>query len=184
MTTHYIADQPGGVSLVLADDSDAPYIPPHSTPAARVVLWARDKGQGADAAFVLAEGKPGGAFSIPFAALADRTLEVATVTYSSSNTPNVPNLEYADWQDLAVDGSTVNVTEIITTTVTTDDVSASADISAGGDMRATGKVVATDGLAVGNSASATTPGSVVGKTQVFDAAGVSLGYVAIFDTIS
>lgn len=39
-------------------------------------------------------------------------------------------------------------------------------------------------LGVGNSAAATTLGSVTKKMQVFDAAGVSLGYVAIYDAIT
>jgi hypothetical protein len=179
VTTHYLADQGGGISLVLADDSTPIHIPAHSTGAARVVLHGRDKGKGIDAAFVLTEGKPGGEFSIPFAALADRTLEVATVTYSASGTPSVPNLEYADWQDLDVAGGTVEVTEIITT-----DVSATGDGSFDGELRAVGKVVAEDGLAVGNSAAATTLGTVIKKTEVFNAAGVSIGFVPVYDTIT
>lgn len=116
MPTHYLTDQPGGVSLVLADESTPVYYPAHSTAAARVVLYARDKGRGADAAFVLAEGKPGGEFSIPLAALADRTLEVTTITYSASGTPSVSNLEHAVWQDLNVTAGTIEVSEVIVDT--------------------------------------------------------------------
>tara|TARA_R100000655_G_scaffold109699_3_gene165034 strand:+ start:2163 stop:4352 length:2190 start_codon:yes stop_codon:yes gene_type:complete len=47
-----------------------------------------------------------------------------------------------------------------------------------------GKVAAADGLGVGNSVAATTPGTVVKKMQIFDAAGVSLGYVPIYDAIT
>lgn len=47
-----------------------------------------------------------------------------------------------------------------------------------------GKVLATAGLGVGNSAAATTPGSVVKKIQVFDAAGSSLGYLPVYDAIA
>ena len=47
-----------------------------------------------------------------------------------------------------------------------------------------GKVVATGGIGVGNSAAATTPGSVVRKMEVFSAAGVSLGFVPIYSTIT
>lgn len=46
------------------------------------------------------------------------------------------------------------------------------------------KFVANAGLGVGNSAAATTPGTVVRKMQVFDAAGNSLGYVPIYDAIT
>lgn len=46
------------------------------------------------------------------------------------------------------------------------------------------KLVANGGLGVGNSAAATTPGTVTKKMQVFDAAGVSLGFVAIYDAIT
>lgn len=37
---------------------------------------------------------------------------------------------------------------------------------------------------LGTSAAAGTPGTVVKKIQVFDAAGVSLGYIAIYDAIT
>jgi hypothetical protein len=40
------------------------------------------------------------------------------------------------------------------------------------------------GIGVGNSAAATTPGTVVKKMQVFDASGTSLGYVPIYDAIT
>ena len=39
-------------------------------------------------------------------------------------------------------------------------------------------------LGVGNSAAATTPGTVVKKIEVFDATGVSLGFIAVYDAIS
>jgi len=48
----------------------------------------------------------------------------------------------------------------------------------------TGKVLVTGGLGVGNSASATTPGTVVKKIQVFDALGFSLGYIPVYDAIT
>lgn len=38
-------------------------------------------------------------------------------------------------------------------------------------------------LAVANSATATTPGNVVKKMEVFNASGVSLGFIAIYDAI-
>jgi hypothetical protein len=46
------------------------------------------------------------------------------------------------------------------------------------------KLLAAAGIGVGNSASATSPGSVVKKIEVFDASGSSLGYVAVYDAIS
>lgn len=51
-------------------------------------------------------------------------------------------------------------------------------VSSGGKVRAAG------GLGVGNSAAATTPGSVVRKIQVFDADGNSIGFLAVFDNIT
>lgn len=57
----------------------------------------------------------------------------------------------------------------------------------GADMIGSGtgdKLIATAGLGVGNSASASTPGTCVKKMEVFDAAGASLGYVPIYDSIS
>lgn len=46
------------------------------------------------------------------------------------------------------------------------------------------KFVANAGLGVGNSAAATTLGSVAKKMEVFDAAGASLGFVPIYDAIN
>ena len=46
------------------------------------------------------------------------------------------------------------------------------------------KLVANAGLGVGNSAAATTPGTVVKKMEVFNASGTSLGYVPIYDAIT
>ena len=47
-----------------------------------------------------------------------------------------------------------------------------------------GKLTATTGLGVGNSAAATTLGSVTKKMEVFDASGTSLGFVPIYDAIT
>lgn len=181
-----LRDQAGGGAVLLLRDASMPYYtPPATVPAARVVLYARDKGKGVDAAFILAEGKPGGEFSIPYAALTGRTLETATVSYSSSGTPSVPNLEHAAWEDLEVEAGTIEVTQVNTTDViATGDGTFDGDGGFGGEVRAVGKVVAEDGLAVGNSAAATTPGTVVKKIEVFDAAGVSLGFVPVYDSIS
>jgi hypothetical protein len=96
----------GGAVLLLRDASTPYYYPAPSVGAARVVLYARDKGKGVDTAFIVAEGKPGGEFSIPYAALTGRTLLFATVTYSATGTPSVSNLEHADWQELDVAANT------------------------------------------------------------------------------
>lgn len=48
----------------------------------------------------------------------------------------------------------------------------------------TGKALTTGGLGVGNSAAATTPGTVVKKIEVFDAAGASLGFIAVYNAIT
>ena len=40
------------------------------------------------------------------------------------------------------------------------------------------------GIGVGNSAAATTPGTVTDRIEVFDAAGASLGFLAVYDTIT
>lgn len=102
MTTHYLEDQPGGVSLVLADDSTPVFIPGHSTAAARVVLWMRDADKEADSAEIVATGKPGGNFSIPFNPDVDRNLLFGTQTYSASNTPNPPTLDLLNWQSFSM----------------------------------------------------------------------------------
>lgn len=64
-------------------------------------------------------------------------------------------------------------------TLTSNPLVASAKVRA-----ADGILVAEAGLGVGNSASATTPGSVVKKIQVFDGDGNSLGYVPVYDAIT
>ncbi len=46
------------------------------------------------------------------------------------------------------------------------------------------KITAALGIGVGNSAAATTPGSVVKKMEVFDATGASLGFVPIYNSIT
>jgi len=53
-----------------------------------------------------------------------------------------------------------------------------------GCVTTSGKFLAPGGIGVGNSASATTPGSVVKKIQVFDASGSSLGYLAVYSSIT
>jgi hypothetical protein len=50
-------------------------------------------------------------------------------------------------------------------------------------VTADGKALATGGIGVGNSQPATKPGTVVRRIQVFDAAGVPLGFVAVYDSI-
>lgn len=49
---------------------------------------------------------------------------------------------------------------------------------------ASGKVKAATGLGCGNSAAASTPGTVTKKMEVFDMDGVSLGFVAIYNAIT
>jgi hypothetical protein len=51
-------------------------------------------------------------------------------------------------------------------------------------LTSSGKVLANAGLGVGNSASATTTGSVTKKMEVFDASGNSLGFVPIYGSIT
>jgi hypothetical protein len=102
----------GGVTLLLRDASQPYFYPAPTTGAARVVMYARDKGKGVDTAFIATEGKPGGAFAMPYAALTGRDLLFATVTYSASGTPSVSDLEHADWQELSVIANTANAAGI------------------------------------------------------------------------
>lgn len=55
---------------------------------------------------------------------------------------------------------------------------------AAGQMKATGKLLATAGVGVGNSATATTLGTVTRKIEVFDASGASLGFVPVYGSIT
>lgn len=55
---------------------------------------------------------------------------------------------------------------------------------AGTDASSLGGQLRVASLGVGNSAAASTPGTVVKKIQVFNASGSSLGYVAVFDAIT
>lgn len=56
--------------------------------------------------------------------------------------------------------------------------------SAANVLKTDDKLIATQGIGVGNSAVAATPGTVTRKMQVFDAAGASLGFVPIYDAIT
>lgn len=47
-----------------------------------------------------------------------------------------------------------------------------------------GNVRVAGNLGVGNSAAATTPGTVVKKIEIFDASGTSLGFIAVYDSIT
>lgn len=51
-------------------------------------------------------------------------------------------------------------------------------------VKTTDKVIATDGIGVGNSAAAATPGTVTAKIEVFDENGDSLGFIAVYDAIT
>ena len=51
-------------------------------------------------------------------------------------------------------------------------------------VRAAAGIVNVGKLAVGNSAAATTPGTVTKKMEVFDAAGASLGFVPVYNAIT
>lgn len=65
-----------------------------------------------------------------------------------------------------------------------EDVSPDTDNSFVGDVDVDGKVFAVDGIGVGNSAAAATPDTVVKKIEVFDEAGASLGFIAVYDAIT
>lgn len=98
-------DQGGGVALVTRDSSQPAFYPAPTTGAARVHLYVRDKDKGVDSAEIIARGKPGGEFSIPYAALANRNLLFATISYSGTNTPSVSDLKHAVWQELPITAS-------------------------------------------------------------------------------
>lgn len=54
----------------------------------------------------------------------------------------------------------------------------------GGRLKTDDLFVTVTGLGVGNSAAATTPGTVTDKIEVFDASGASLGFLAVYDAIT
>jgi len=56
--------------------------------------------------------------------------------------------------------------------------------SAADKLKTDDMFIAALGIGVGNSAAATTPGTVARKIQVFDAAGASLGFIPVYDAIS
>lgn len=100
MTTLYIEDQPGGVSLVLRDQDEPPYYPAATVGAARVEVWTRNRDKGVDSAIKVGEFKPGGEVDFNVGALGSRDLLVATVSYSGSNIPSVSDLNHADWREI------------------------------------------------------------------------------------
>ncbi|MFH9589157.1 hypothetical protein ACH4LS_28970 [Streptomyces luteogriseus] len=56
--------------------------------------------------------------------------------------------------------------------------------SAANTLKTDDKLITAVGLGVGNSAAATTAGTVIRKIEVFDASGASLGFLAVYDAIS
>lgn len=56
--------------------------------------------------------------------------------------------------------------------------------SAANTLKTDDKLIATLGIGVGNAVTATTLGSVVRKVEIFDASGVSLGFVSVYDSIT
>lgn len=56
--------------------------------------------------------------------------------------------------------------------------------NAADQLKTDDKFLATGGIGVGNSAAASTPGTVTRKMEVFDASGASLGFVPIYDAIT
>lgn len=56
--------------------------------------------------------------------------------------------------------------------------------NAANQLKTDDKLLASLGIGVGNSAVATTPGTVVRRIEVFDASGTSLGFVPVYDSIS
>lgn len=147
MLTAFLEDQQGGVAVVLRDANVAPYYPAPTVGAARVVMYARDSDKDVGSAFIIAEGKPGGEFSIPYAALTGRDLLFATVTYSGNGTPSVSDLEHADWQELAVSAGTLEVVEVNATTVNSD----SGDIDTFVSQDIDGALIKGDQVRIGNT---------------------------------
>lgn len=70
----------------------------------------------------------------------------------------------------------------VTNPLTGDLDAAGFDIGDAGTV--TADVVSAGVVWVGNSAAGSTPGTVIHKVQIFDAAGVSLGFVAVYDAIT
>jgi len=62
--------------------------------------------------------------------------------------------------------------------------SLSANLTGTGQLYLKDKLLTTGGIGVGNSAAGTTPSGCVKKIQVFDAAGASLGYLAVYSAIT
>jgi hypothetical protein len=56
--------------------------------------------------------------------------------------------------------------------------------SASNTLKTDDKLIAVGGIGVGNAASASTPGTVTNKIEVFDASGASLGFVAVYNAIT
>jgi hypothetical protein len=56
--------------------------------------------------------------------------------------------------------------------------------SAANTLKTDDKLIAALGLGVGNSVAASVPGTLTRKLEVFDASGVSLGFIAIYESIS
>lgn len=93
-----------------------------------------------------------------------------------------------DYVRVAISNALTGLTIACEGAGTTGTTNANQDVTltprGSGAVKTAAKVLATAGLGVGNSAAATTLGSVTKKIQVFDAAGASLGYLPVYDAIT
>ena len=94
----------------------------------------------------------------------------------ASNTADFWNFDGSSWTKQVQFGATT----------TTFSGTGTHTFGSGGNTvtMAAGNIRATGNLGVGNSAAATTLGSVAKKIEVFDAAGSSLGFVPVYDSIT
>jgi hypothetical protein len=118
-------------------------------------------------------------------ATADGTASVAVVSVESASASK-------RLLDLRVTGDTVSRLRVDTSASGSGTIlfgdGAAADVNlyrpAANTLKTDDKLIAALGLGVGNSAAATSLGSVTRKIQVFDAAGASIGFVPVYDAIS
>lgn len=116
--------------------------------------------------------------------------QMLSLGYSTKNIIQLVNSLVFSWYDGA--GSIVNPVSITQTGIVFGGLKGSADnpllhrnVSGTGKILSTdGKLTAVAGLGVGNSAAATTLGSVVKKMEIFDSNGNSLGYIPIYNSIT
>ena len=98
-----IAKDSGGHNVVAREGAEPHWYPPETVPAAYVHVWRKNINQPVEEATFVGEFPVGASYEFEFTPLADRNLQIATISYSAHGTPSVSRLADAVWATLLFD---------------------------------------------------------------------------------